>query len=382
MYLRYKVAFFFAVLFICFGLIELLSYIYYKINTEQLHAAGIKAFLATDTTLTPAILNHDELLGWKIQNKTLFGERPPAQSWPTSLLAAFGDSFTFGDEVDDTETWEEHLAGLVSRNVFNFGNNAYGPDQAYLRFLSDWPKVHTPIATLGLISENIARVVNVYRRFYLTRAFTSTKPRFELINGTLVFLPNPIPNPKDLFQLKDPTFLDRLGQHDHWYKDRHQPEPSFPYSLLLVDQRFWIETFNQYVNWKLWDDLATRELLLAILGRFCDEARRMGTTPLLFVFPTKYDLQYAYMYKKPPPFADHVRQVATKQGALYFDGITALVAQATASGERRTLKALHRQFHLSPKGNLCLAEALFEFLRRERPDLLLPLPVTRGLERK
>jgi hypothetical protein len=43
--------------------------------------------------------------------------------------AAFGDSFTFGAGVDQTETWVGQLAKLTNREIINFGVPAYGPHQ-------------------------------------------------------------------------------------------------------------------------------------------------------------------------------------------------------------------------------------------------------------
>src|SRR5690348_16745610 len=54
-------------------------------------------------------------------------------------VALFGDSFTFGDEVALGETWGAALErGIAARGieaeVLNFGVNAYGIDQAFLRW--------------------------------------------------------------------------------------------------------------------------------------------------------------------------------------------------------------------------------------------------------
>src|SRR5262249_48960240 len=49
-----------------------------------------------------------------------------------------GDSFTFGDGVDNAHTWCQQLASRDSRiEPVNLGQGGYGIDQAYLRFLRD-----------------------------------------------------------------------------------------------------------------------------------------------------------------------------------------------------------------------------------------------------
>jgi len=55
---------------------------------------------------------------------------PPDDGRP---ILAVGDSFTFGDEVADTETWPSHLERTLRRPVLNAGVFGYGVDQIVLR---------------------------------------------------------------------------------------------------------------------------------------------------------------------------------------------------------------------------------------------------------
>ena len=48
-------------------------------------------------------------------------------------LLAVGDSFTFGDEVSDSETWPAILERLLNKKVINAGVFAYGIDQTFIR---------------------------------------------------------------------------------------------------------------------------------------------------------------------------------------------------------------------------------------------------------
>ena len=49
------------------------------------------------------------------------------------LTLAAGDSFTFGDEVNDDESWPAALEQLTGRRVINAGVPGFGLDQAVLR---------------------------------------------------------------------------------------------------------------------------------------------------------------------------------------------------------------------------------------------------------
>ena len=53
-------------------------------------------------------------------------------------VAAFGDSFVHGDEVDDQANWPAVLErSRPDLEVLNFGASGYGPDQALLRWERD-----------------------------------------------------------------------------------------------------------------------------------------------------------------------------------------------------------------------------------------------------
>lgn len=53
-------------------------------------------------------------------------------------IACFGDSFTFCDNVKDTDSWQYVLENSVGNlEVLNFGVSGYGIGQAYLRYLRD-----------------------------------------------------------------------------------------------------------------------------------------------------------------------------------------------------------------------------------------------------
>jgi hypothetical protein len=68
-----------------------------------------------------------------------------------------GDSFAFGDEVGDSETWAAYLEEMLERPVLNAGVGAYGLDQAVLRAELLMRK-HEPAAViLAFISHDINR---------------------------------------------------------------------------------------------------------------------------------------------------------------------------------------------------------------------------------
>src|SRR3979411_433104 len=61
------------------------------------------------------------------------GLRPPGEQTAGPPILAVGDSFTFGDEVNDGQTWPAQLQLLTGRRVLNGGVSGYGFDQNLIR---------------------------------------------------------------------------------------------------------------------------------------------------------------------------------------------------------------------------------------------------------
>ena len=117
----------------------------------------------------------------------------PPESGPR--LAAFGDSFTHCDDVDNDACWTAQLEEAVpGAEVMNFGVSGFAPDQAWLRYQRDG-RAYQPCAVLiGYMIENVNRVVNRFRPFYQPdTGITLGKPRFVVRDGGLDLLPIPAP---------------------------------------------------------------------------------------------------------------------------------------------------------------------------------------------
>ena len=68
----------------------------------------------------------------------------------TLRILTFGDSFTFGDEVSDDETWTYFLEKLLpGSEVINFGVHGYGHDQMLLYLREEGIKYRPDIVILG-----------------------------------------------------------------------------------------------------------------------------------------------------------------------------------------------------------------------------------------
>lgn len=353
-------------LLLLFGAAELAAFAFYTINKDKFLASDTSAFIPSQELINLETQVFDPHLGWKKRFPTAYGQRPQARLHPRAMIATYGDSFTYCDEVLGFETWQTHLSGLLQAGVWNFGNGGYGPDQAYLRFQQDQPQAKTPYAVMGLIGENIARVVNVYRRFYLPQDGNAlTKPRFRLEGGHTTFLPNPTPTLASRQRLRDVEFLRSIGQNDYWYLRRAEQTASFPYSSLFFNINLLQEVMN-YFDWmQLWEEPEPTELLLKILKAFAVEAKARGWTPIIGIYPMEQDLQQVLQTGALPVYVEIITAFCADQGIVCFDGVSAM-ARSVATGEE--VRSLFLATHYSPLGNERLAMAWYAYLRATFPE--------------
>lgn len=102
------------------------------------------------------------------------------------LIVAVGDSYTFGDQVSDRDTWPAALERLSGRRTLNGGVFGYGIDQSYLRARRLIEAYRPGIVILGLIPDDIDRCE-------LSERTSAAKPFFALANGDLVLRNTPVP---------------------------------------------------------------------------------------------------------------------------------------------------------------------------------------------
>ena len=60
----------------------------------------------------------------------------PSPAFPkpgNECITLYGDSFTYGEEVDHEDAWSNRLAERIGCHVGNYGVGGYGSDQALLR---------------------------------------------------------------------------------------------------------------------------------------------------------------------------------------------------------------------------------------------------------
>jgi hypothetical protein len=145
--------------------------------------------------------SHDSKLGWlptpgahaeNVWHKTVTilpdatrsnGAPPP----PGLPLIAVGDSFTFGDELDDADTWPAQLERQLGAPVVNAGVFGYGLDQIALRAGDLLARGPAAALIVHVIPDDVLRCEYAYRYAW--------KPWFSVKDGALTLEGVPVPEP-------------------------------------------------------------------------------------------------------------------------------------------------------------------------------------------
>jgi hypothetical protein len=108
-------------------------------------------------------------------------------------ILVLGDSFTFGDEVSDDETYSHYLQEILPHTeVINLGVHGYGHDQMLILLQEEGVKYEPDIVILGFLPADMPRNLLKFRDF--------AKPRFVLKSGKLKLTGIPVPRPEYILQ--------------------------------------------------------------------------------------------------------------------------------------------------------------------------------------
>ncbi len=106
-------------------------------------------------------------------------------------IVTLGDSFTFGDEVSDDETYSYYLTSLLpDTEVLNLGVHGYGHDQMLLYLKEEGVKYSPDVVILGYVSLDPPRNLLSFRDF--------AKPKFELTKDGLRLTHVPVSTPESV----------------------------------------------------------------------------------------------------------------------------------------------------------------------------------------
>ena len=177
-----------------------LFFMQYRVPPYHLPVAGIARAVESFRASRTATIVEDPDLGWAPRagsHNDLFtfndiGVRvgspdrvySPGRRDGVLRVEVFGDSFTLGDEVSETDSWANRIERDLNGSgrpaeVMNFGVNGYGIDQAFLRWRTSGIDYRPDVVILGLQVENVRRNVNLIRPLYnVFIDLPFAKPRF------------------------------------------------------------------------------------------------------------------------------------------------------------------------------------------------------------
>ena len=203
------------------------------------------------------------------------GEAPPDCAL---RVACYGESFTFGTEVDEGEDWPAQLGTAAgdALEVVNMGVMGWGTDQALLRFRDTRSELDPDVVLIALMSENIQRNVN---RMVSVRApgehAPLVKPRFLLEDGALQLLPQPYASELEVYEavLSGDIGYD-LAPHE-WLAQSSAGES---WSSVADAMRMRRERAQRAKWWLQWQQPTGEpfQVTLALLEAFHREARETG----------------------------------------------------------------------------------------------------------
>lgn len=289
----------------------------YTLSPRRIPLRQIGESIALYRATDDSFLVHDPLLGWaprpagrsrggllRANRDGLRADREYSLEPAPGVLRieVFGDSFTFGDEVPVEQSWpallEERLRERgIAAEVLNFGVNAYGLDQAYLRWKHAGRRFRPAVVVYGFQPENLVRNLNVFRPLYFAGTeIPLSKPRFVLSAGGGLELRNSPTLAPELV----PAALAAIADH-----------PLRPYEVALdhrYDDRWWLHSKLAALIAALLDRMRetgrdpiarlgaqpeAQELAARLLRRFVAEVAADGASFVAVLLPRREDLEAA-----------------------------------------------------------------------------------------
>lgn len=203
-------------------------------------------------------------------------------------IIVLGDSFTFGEEVSDDETYSHDLeSALPNTEVLNLGVQGYGHDQMLLYLKEEGVKYHPDVVIVGFA------YLDVYRNLWTFFAFA--KPKFKLAPEGLELTNVPVPTPDHV-----------LAQE--------------PYRLKSIDL---IEILQQKLRWSTGkNETEARNLTHSLLNEIIAATRSIGAVPVFVYLPVYEEIaplpksSYALTVMSPPvpDREQYLRNICQEQG--------------------------------------------------------------------
>jgi lysophospholipase L1-like esterase len=257
------------------------------------------------------------------------------------IVLAVGDSYTYGEEVEDGDSWPALLQSLLARPVVNGGVSGYGFDQIVLRAEALAAQLKPGRVVVGFIADDI-------RRTEMRRLWGAEKPYFDLAasesEGGKLELRNvpvpPRPDPASTLSVWQRLFgrsylfdfaLRRLGLLHEWFGDHVRVHP----------------------------EGSGERIACALAARLADLQKSSGARVLLVALYDPVVWQDASFAAEQRRLTDGLLACAARQGLVTLDTFAALAADGRKA-------ALYGRWHFNAAGNRLVAELIARALAQ--PD--------------
>lgn len=249
-------------------------------------------------------------------------------------IVAVGDSYTFGDEVNNEETWPAYLQVLTGKHVVNGGVFGYGIDQTVLRG-RDLVHAYAPEAVvLSFVADDI-------RRTEMSERNSVAKPWFDIVENRMILHNSPVPKPEPEKTLSEMALVERLKN-------------LAAYSYFVHD--FMSEYFPHVWLQKKWAIVKAHENGLAVSCRLLQEFESFTAARGIALYLL---VQYGDREPYDPEVTGELDRLLAC--AVLSPGTTVLDLRKTLLAIRATDPARYASLfrgHMTPRGNELVATRL------------------------
>jgi hypothetical protein len=251
----------------------------------------------------------------------------------TSTVLAVGDSYTFGDEVSNQETWPALLEQRIHGRVVNGGVFGYGVDQSTLRALDLEKRVAPNLIIFQLIASDIQRTE-------LSQRTGVKKPYFVIHGNDLTLQGVPVPPLESYEQRHSVKTLKELAS----------------YSLLF--HGLMLETFPRWWTNGRWENIKVQNdgdaVSCALVVKLKEETAKAGVGLLIL-------LQYTQAEVENPSSLSRIRRLKSCLAPHYVLILDLLeYLRAVRACEPNRFDRLYSPLigHMTLAGNTLIAEIL------------------------
>lgn len=349
--------------------IEIISFLFLKIYPNLSY---------DENKITQSFIEYqnvrDTILGWnKVVNKFGNSRNLPNREFVKDTLTQidfYGDSFTYGAEVnDDKQIWTNLISKKLNIIVNNKGVGGFGSDQSYLKFKTN--KNPSKIVVLNHLSENIIRNVNQFRHLIYPSNYYDLKPIFILEDNQikLIDLPELKINPKK-FKKNPNSYLKydffKLGSNSGIYHKK------FPYSVTLFKSLLtnWKikSLFKYYSGYQPFYNLNHESNALyvtkSILEGFISDSRKKDLIPIITILPTYKDFEFydKYGYLPYKPLIDMLNK-----NSFFIDfGHEIIISKKSFNLEEMLKLYKSKSTHMNENGHKIIAEIFSTFVKKNK----------------